>query len=405
MKTPQVYRLAIADLLHDRLVSFCQLALLVALLSPLLLLFSLKYGIVTALLDDLGSNPETLRIRPIGSYHLGADFFAALRARPDVRFVIPETRAIAAQIYLSRAPEGDTVPESADIQMIATGPGDPLGEGAVLADGAGGVSLSAAAARQLKVGPGAALIGRMERTRGGRVEVASVPLRVLSVLPERLHAPASVFVDLPLLTAAERYRDGFAVPRLDAPGDRPWQEIGEFASFRLYAASLQGVAGLADFVRARGVEVRTEADQIESVLALDRNLDLLFLAIVAVSALGFIGALTASMVSSVERKRRSMAVLSLIGLSRGSIVAFPLVQAAAIALAGALLGMLLALAGMAAINAHYLPDLRPGQLAARLRPEHLAVALAATLGLVGLPAAVAAWLVSRVEPAEALREV
>ena len=51
MARPQVYRLALADLLHDRLVSFCQLALLVALFSPLLLLFSLKYGIVTDLLD------------------------------------------------------------------------------------------------------------------------------------------------------------------------------------------------------------------------------------------------------------------------------------------------------------------------------------------------------------------
>ena len=60
MTRPQVYRLALADLLHDRLVSFCQLALLVALFSPLLLLFSLKYGIVTDLLDDLSSNPETL---------------------------------------------------------------------------------------------------------------------------------------------------------------------------------------------------------------------------------------------------------------------------------------------------------------------------------------------------------
>src|SRR5689334_21904907 len=78
---PQIYRLALADLLHDRLVSFCQLALLVALFSPLLLLFSLKYGIVTTLLDDLASNPDTLQVKPIGAYHLGPDFFAALRAR------------------------------------------------------------------------------------------------------------------------------------------------------------------------------------------------------------------------------------------------------------------------------------------------------------------------------------
>jgi putative ABC transport system permease protein len=405
MKRPQVYRLALADLLHDRLVSFCQLALLVALFSPLLLLFSLKYGIVTALLDDLSSNPETLRLRAIGSYHLQEDFFAALRARPDVRFVIPETRAIAAQIYLSREPGAEAVPPAADVQMIATGPGDPLGEGRLLADSDSGISLSAAAARALGVGPGARLLGRIERSRGGQTEVASIPLHVVSVLPERLHPLISAFVDLPLLVSAERYRDGFAVPLLKAPRDRPWEEIKEFASFRLYAAKLQDVAGLAGFVRSHGVEVTTAADQIESVLSLDRNLSLLFAAIVVLSALGFLGAITASMVSSVERKRRSMAVLSLIGLPRGSIVAFPLVQATVIALLGVITGMLVAFAGMAAINGYFLSMMHQGQLAARLRPEHLAVAAVGAFILVGLPAMVAAWRASRVEPSEALREI
>src|SRR5215467_8758276 len=120
MKRPQIFRLAFADLVHDRLVSFCQVALLVALFSPLLLLFALKYGIVTSLLDDLSSDPETLRLTPIGSYHLGSDFFAALSARPDVGFVIPETRSIAAQIYLSRAPASGEAPPAVDMQMIAT---------------------------------------------------------------------------------------------------------------------------------------------------------------------------------------------------------------------------------------------------------------------------------------------
>jgi putative ABC transport system permease protein len=165
------------------------------------------------------------------------------------------------------------------------------------------------------------------------------------------------------------------------------------------------VAGLAAFVRSHGVEVTTAADQIESVLSLDRNLSLLFAAIVTLSALGFLGAITASMVSSVERKRRSMAVLSLIGLPRGSIVAFPLVQAGVIALLGVILGSLVAFAGMAAINGYFLSMMRQGQLAARLRPEHLAIAALGAIILVGLPAMVAAWRASRVEPSEALREI
>jgi putative ABC transport system permease protein len=406
---PQIYRLALADLLHDRLVSFCQLALLVALFSPLLLLFSLKYGIVTTLLDDLAGDPATLQVKPIGAYHLGPDFFAALHARPDVRFVIPETRPIATQIYLSRAAgPGDAqpaVPPATDVQMIATGPGDPLGEGHALADAAGGISLSAAAARKLGVGPGAALLGRIERSRAGRTEVASIPLHVIAVLPERLHPLVSAFVALSLLVASERYRDGFATPLFKTGGDRPWQEMTEFASLRLYAAKLQDVAGLAAFLRGQGVEVTTAAAQIEGVLSLDRNLTILFGAVTALAGLGFVGAIAASMVSSVERKRRSMAVLSLIGLSRGAILAFPLLQAATIAILGAAVGSLLVLAGMAAINAYFLPVLHQGELAARLRPEHLAVAALAALLLTGLPAMAAAWRASRVEPSEALREI
>jgi putative ABC transport system permease protein len=402
---PQIYRLALADLLHDRLVSFCQVALLVALFSPLLLLFSLKYGIVTTLLDELAGNPATLQVKPIGAYHLGPDFFAALRARPEVRFVIPETRPIATQIYLSREPVAEAVPPSADVQMIATGPGDPLGEGHALADAEGGISLSAAAARKLGVGPGAKLLGRIERTRAGRTEVASIAFHVISVLPERLHPLISAFVDLSLLVASERYRDDFAVPLFKTEGDRPWQEMTEFASFRLYAAKLQDVAPLAAYLRGRGVDVITAADQIEGVLALDRNLTILFSAVTALAGLGFIGAIAASMVSSVERKRRSMAVLSLIGLSRGAIVAFPLLQAAMIAIVGIAIGSLLVLAGMAAINSYFLPVLHQGELAARLRPEHLVVAALAALLLVGLPATAAAWRASRVEPSEALREI
>jgi len=235
--------------------------------------------------------------------------------------------------------------------------------------------------------------------------VASIALHVISVLPERLHPLISAFVDLSLLAASERYRDDFAVPLFKTEGDRPWQDMTEFASFRLYAAKLQDVAPLAAYLRGRGVDVITAADQIEGVLALDRNLTILFSAVTALAGLGFIGAIAASMVSSVERKRRSMAVLSLIGLSRGAIVAFPLLQAAMIAIVGIAIGSLLVLAGMAAINAYFLPVLHQGELAARLRPEHLAVAALAALLLVGLPAMAAAWRASRVEPSEALREI
>ena len=89
-----LFRLAIADLFHDRLVSICQIVMAAAVVAPLLLLFALKHGVATTLLGELRANPETLRIRPVGTYRLGEAFFKELAARPETAFVTPTTRAI-----------------------------------------------------------------------------------------------------------------------------------------------------------------------------------------------------------------------------------------------------------------------------------------------------------------------
>jgi len=99
-----------------------------------------------------------------------------------------------------------------------------------------------------------------------------------------------------------------------------------------------------------------------------------------------------------------MAVLSLIGLPRAHRRLSPWFRPV-IALLGVITGTLVAFAGMAAINGYFLSIMRQGQLAARLRPEHLGVARLGAIILVGLPAMVAGLARSRVEPSEALREI
>ena len=131
----------------------------------------------------------------------------------------------------------------------------------------------------------------------------------------------------------------------------------------------------------------------------------LFLMIGAVACLGLIGALLASMIASVDRKRKSMAVLGLLGFGRGWIALFPLAQAAMIAGLGMLGAFALYLVGAWAINLHFAPVLREGQVAASLEPHHLLVAALAGLAFTLLPAALAGWKVTRIEPSEALREI
>ncbi len=400
----EIIRLAWADLRHDRLVSLCQVILVVAVVTPLLLLFALKNGVATSLIGELERDPETLRLRPVGSYRLGPDFFVELAARPESGFLIPASRSIAAQIYLRRASQERTV-RLIDAQMIPTAEGDPLADaGAAPAGPDGAIALSAKAARELAATPGDRLIGRIERNRGGRPEAAEFSLQVLSVLPERLDGAASAYVDLTLLTAAERYRDGFAVPAFAAEGDRPWSEMGEFASFRLYARELSQVAPLAAHLRALGIEVKTEAAQIEAVLALDRNLDAVLAMIGAVAGLGLLGSLLAGMVAGVERKRRALAALALLGCERERLSLFPVAQAAILAAAGAAASLALYAAAAWLVNRHFGPTVGPGMEAARLEAGQLLGALMLAVAVPLLPAFVAGRKVTQIEPAEALRE-
>jgi putative ABC transport system permease protein len=401
----EIVRLAWADIRHDALVSLCQVILVMAVAAPLLLLFALKNGVATGLIEELERDPETLRLRPVGSYRLGPDFFAALAERPQTGFLVPATRPIAAQIYL-RGAEDARGAVLADAQMIPTAPGDPLtGSGAALADAAGGIALSAKAARELNAAEGDRLIGRIERSREARVEAVELALSVRRVLPERLDGGVTAYVDLRLLAASERYRDGFAVPAFAADGDRAWEEMREFASFRLYARELGDVAPLAEHLRSQGVEVRTEAAQIEAVLALDRNLDAVLAMLGAIAGLGLLGALLAGMVAGIERKRRALAALALLGCERGWLFLFPVAQAAILAAAGTIASFALFVAAAALVNRYFGPTGAAGLEAARLAPAQLAAAAALGLLVPVLPAFAAARMVVRIEPAEALREL
>jgi putative ABC transport system permease protein len=226
---------------------------------------------------------------------------------------------------------------------------------------------------------------------------------VSRVLAERLDSGATAYVGLALLIASERYRDGFAVPALGADGDRPWSEMEEFASFRLYARELRDVAPLADHLRAQGIEVNTEAAQIEAVLALDRNLDAVLWIIVAVAGMGLLGALLAAMVAGVERKRRSLAALSLLGCERRWLFLFPIAQAALIAGLGVAAALALYAGAAALVNAYFGPTGAAGLAAARLGAPQIAGAGALALLVPLLPAFAAAR--KEIEPAEALREI
>jgi putative ABC transport system permease protein len=210
-------------------------------------------------------------------------------------------------------------------------------------------------------------------------------------------------VPLALLVATEDYRDGVAVPELGWEGAEPLAGPRTYARFRLYATSIYTVAGLASDLTAEGIEVRTQVAEIAAVQSLDRNLTRVFWLIALIGTLGFLASLAANLLANVERKRRELSIVR--DFPTLSLVLFPVIQAALVAVLGALAALALYLPVAAALNSWFAESLQPGESICRLLPVHVSIALLSTILGAAASAAWAGWRAARIEPAEGLRDV
>ncbi len=397
-----VARLAFRDYRHEWHISGCFILGLAAVLAPLLVLFGLKYGLVTSMLTVLAEDPQKREIRPLGSGHYTAAWFQSLRARPEVVFVSPRTRTLAATLELS----SKTAPVILPAEIIPSGQHDPLLKG-LLNKPAGfqDVVLSAQAALRLKVTKGAVIEASLSRQYRGRYERARLPLRVVDVATERAFARPAVFASLEVLMAAEAFRDGRAVAALGWSGDPPLAEERVFPSFRLYARSIYDVAGLAARLTNAGLRVKTSAAEIETVMSIDRNLALLFWIIAAAGMAGYSLSLGASLWANTDRKRRELSVLRLLGFRGGGIMLYPSFHALFTAVLGWLGAVFVYLLLEGIINRLLAAELVAGQSICFLMPLHFFAALTLTLIASLLGAVLGGVRAARIEPSDGLREV
>lgn len=391
-------QLAWHDYRADGRLSACAVLALVAVLAPLLVLFGLKFGLISSLTERLEHDPAVREIVPLGGARFSAEAIAELAARADVAFALPRTRQIAATAELSAGERRVTV------EMIPTAAGDPLVSPALLPLPADGVLLSQRAAEKLGVKAGDNLSAAFGRQVSGRPEYQRTDLKVQGILPLSAFARDALFASLQLLEAAEDYRDGLAVPAFGWPGKSRAQENARvYPSFRLYAEDLEGVEVLRRYFAARNLEVATQADAIAQVRSLSRNLSVVFWIIASLALGGAFAAMTASALAAVERKRRALSVLRLLGFSSTALVAFVVLQA----LYTGIFSLLLAwgLYGAAEIGLNHLFQQTPGEYACRLLPGHYLLALLATLLCSSLAAASGGWRAAQIEASEGLRDV
>lgn len=404
--------LAARDLWFDRNVSLCIIASLVAVIAPLLLLFGLKHGVVSQLRDDLLSDPRNLEIKMLGNGDFDQHWIETLTAQPHTGFAIPLTRSLNTQADLLR----DTRRFATDSEIIPSGPGDPLLQGANIATTATPliappqqlheVVLSASAAKKLQAVPGDNVRLVVQRKLDGVDERGQLTVTVTGVLPESRFARPAALVTLDLLIAMENFRDGFKVPVFGYDtGQESTTTRQRFARARIYANSLEAVAPLADWLQQRNIEVTTRAREIESVQAIDRVLTLIFSVIAWTAMLGCIASLIGAFLANIDRKRKDLALLRLLGFRRGAVAAYIMAQACLLTGIAFLAGYATYWVGSSVFNQALGANLAEGAFVCHLENSHIALAFVGALFIASLVSGIGGFRAIQIQPAESLRDI
>lgn len=394
MRIALVASLAWQDYRNDAWLSVCSVLALVAVIAPLLVLFGLKYGLVSSLTERLENDPATREIIPLGGGRFSSEFVEQLRQRNDVAFALPRTRQIAATAQLG----------AVTVEMLPTADNDPLLAGMPMPKGLDQIVLSHTAAEKLGAKAGDWLEASFGRQVAGRVESQRTRVQVLHVLPLEAFARDGLFAPLGLLEAAEDYRDGRAVPAFGWDGDAVGvSEQRVYPAFRLYARRLVDVEPLRVYFAGQNLLVSTQAQTIAQVQSLSRNLSIVFWIIAGLALAGAFAAIFAGALASVARKRRELSVLRLLGFSTAGLLLFVVVQALYSAgFAAVLSGVLYGLA-QSGLNQLFVQV--PGEYASHLLARHYGLALAAVLGVSAVAAACGGWRVARIQASEGIRDV
>ena len=395
------------DWWHERGLNVCSVLALASILLPLLVIHGVHMGVITSLKARLMTDPSILIVVPLSGR--GAGFseqdIEKIRAQSDVDFVVGRTRDVAAEMQLVAGDRFLTV------TLEPTGPGDPLlakagaGQPEPLTAKKPGVVLSQSAARRLAVKKGDEVQGKMSRRlASGKVERLSITFAVTDVLPVTATGMDAAFMPLSTLNAVQDFRDAMDVPVLGVKGEHAAPDKRFYESFRLYSKTLEGVETLDAWFDRQHILVRTKAKEIASVRKMDEALGSIVLFISLVVGGGFVMYMLSVGRANVERKKKALGMLRLLGFTRTSVMAFPIWQAFLTGVIGALLGFAL-YAGLGRMIDLLFAESTGGEAVCSMPFVHGVSIFLGVAALSALTALVPGIKASNIEPSAVLRDV
>ena len=179
---------------------------------------------------------------------------------------------------------------------------------------------------------------------------------------------------------------------------------GGFRGFRLYTQSIDDVPEVAERLQKQDIEVIAQVESIQRIQVLDAGLGRLYGLLAGLGICGGAAVLFSSLYAAVERLRRDLGILRLVGLGRKHVFFLPLIQGQIIAAAGLAVGFAASFSLARIINHTFASELAPGEKFCTLPPAYVAGIVIFTLVLAFISSLAAAWRATRIDPAEVLRE-
>lgn len=213
-----VIRFAVAELRHERLFAIGVALAVCSVLTPTLLLWGVKNGMVTALHDRLMGDPRVREVRPVATVDIPAKWIATMRASPHTAFVAPSVRQISLYGRIREETGKEWVPVD---DILPSGVGDPLGDLDAMEWRSGQTPVPCMISEQLAESlgaiEGAHLLVEQTRMVAGKPERNEMPSEVVRLIPRSLSATAAIYLPVAAIERIEDYKDGRGVPEFGWP--------------------------------------------------------------------------------------------------------------------------------------------------------------------------------------------
>lgn len=361
-----ILKLALCSLRFDKIISICIVASLCAVIAPLLLLFSLRFGIISNLEHKLSSNPSNLEIRMMSGYRLDQQFFDELKNNPHIGFVIPLTRSLSVTANISF--NGRIVQ---NLETLPTAAGDPI----VREMGFDGelslteAYLSETTAQDLGLKTGDTFKFVISRITDNKTVNAVVPFTLKGIVKKELLPHKTIMVNFNTLVYMEDFRDGFEPP-VFSDGSNPNSERQNFAKARIYVKSLNDLEPVSRMLR-QNYSITDKLASVENLKAISKVLSFIFTTIALTSIAGGVMATIGLIFTNLSRLEKTFALLFLSGLSKGGVFFIVVIQNFILSICAYLCSLGLFYAGMFTFNLYFKDLLGPETLVSILTVSHV----------------------------------